>query len=108
MQRKPLEVVSSPSAVKQYHRRTASQWRDLMTLYENSGLNQLVFCQQHGIVLSTFYRWRKKLSEQALTDTPPEPHQFVELTPSTVNTPANNDWDVALALANGMTLRLRT
>jgi transposase-like protein len=107
MQRKPLEVVSS-SAVKQYHRRTPSQWQDLMTLYEESGLSLQVFCQQHGIVLSTFYSWRKKLSEQTLIDAPPEQHQFVELTPSTVKTSANNDWDVELALANGMTLRLRT
>jgi transposase-like protein len=82
MQRKPLEVVSSSSsAVKQYHRRTPSQWQDLMTLYEESGLSLQVFCQQHGIVLSTFYSWRKKLSEQTPIDTPPEPHQFVELTP---------------------------
>jgi hypothetical protein len=108
MQHKPFEVIATPSPQKKT-RRTAVQWQRLMNTYQDSGLNQQVFCQQQGIALSTFYSWRKKLRGENT----PEHHQlqqaqFIELTPPIVSPSIDNSWDVELAFANGMTLRLRT
>jgi transposase-like protein len=108
MQHKPFEVIATPSP-QQKTRRTADQWQDLFKTYEGSGLSQQVFCQQQGIALSTFYSWRKKLRERhTLGGSQLQQDQFVELTPPIASPSIDNSWDVELAFANGMTLRLRT
>lgn len=110
MQTKPLKIVTTATSSKAKTRRTAEQWRVLMKDYEDSGLSQQIFCQQQGIALSTFYSWRNKLSEQSdLGDhRTTEQSPFIALTPLQVEKQAAKDWDVELAFANGMTIRLRT
>lgn len=111
MQTKPLKIVTTSTSVKTKIRRTAVQWRELMKVYEDSGLSQQAFCQQQGIALSTFYSWRNKLSEQSELGNhrSTEQNPFIALTPPKAQTQnESQDWDVELAFANGMTIRLRT
>ena len=45
-------------------RRTAAQWRDLFERFERfeqSGQTRGQFCAAHGLALSTFDLWRRKL-----------------------------------------------
>jgi hypothetical protein len=107
MQHKSFEVIASPS-LQNKTRRTVDQWQDLLKTDEDSGLSQRIFCQQQGIALSTFYSWRKKLRELHTSgDNQLQQDQFVQLTPPIASPSIDNSWDVALAFANGMTLRLR-
>ena len=59
--------------------RTPEQWQTLINQHRNSGFSIEQFCQQHKLAHSSFYKWRKRLAEQAtLTQepyqsTPPKP-----------------------------------
>ena len=86
-------------------RRTLDEWRELLDCFEQSGQTREQFCSDHGLALSTFGRWRKRLRRQAA----PSPKRssdalFVEL-PQDV--PASQPWDVELQLGAGVYLRLR-
>ena len=109
MQAKPLKIVSTSTSSRTKTRRTAEQWQALMKAYEDSGLSQQLFCQQHGVALSTFYAWRHKLKQQSGLDDNQSTEQspFIALAPPEVEAQPSNDWDVELAFANGMTIRLR-
>ena len=48
---------------ERYLRRCRTQWRGLLSEWKNSGLSQQRFCERHGLTLSTFQRWRKRLRE---------------------------------------------
>ena len=94
-------------------RRTAAQWRDLFERFEQSGQTRGKFCAAHGLALSTFDLWRRKLGA---TPTPvDEEHPealFVELTSSarTQMSPTSSGpraWEVELELGAGVVLRLR-
>ena len=41
-------------------RRTAAQIKDLLALYELSGVTAKQFCQTHGINEGVFYKWRSR------------------------------------------------
>ena len=38
-------------------------WRNLIKLYEESGLRRKAFCEQHGIKLDDFRRWKFRLAK---------------------------------------------
>jgi hypothetical protein len=90
-----------------YVRRSAAQWQALLEAYERSGLSQRTFCQQQGLALGSFVRWRRQLAGDA-PEPPGAQNLFVELASSAAaghgQQPA---WDVELQLAEGMVLRLR-
>ena len=44
------------------NRRTDQEWKTLFEHYESSQLSQRVFCERHGLSLSTFYAKRQQLS----------------------------------------------
>ena len=46
-------------------RRSRSQWQQLMTAQQASGLSQKVFCQQEGISVAIFGYWKRKLKREA-------------------------------------------
>lgn len=75
--------------------RGESQWRELLSSFEQSGLSVRAFCEQHDLTQSTFHLWRKRLR-----DVP----SFVALVPPVVEP---GYWDVELSLGAGVTLRLR-
>ena len=62
-------------------RRSAEEWRAVVSRYEASDLGPSAFCQAEQVGLSSLMRWRRKLSA---TDTQPG---FVELTPARETSP---------------------
>lgn len=96
-------------------RRSADEWRALMRMYSRSGETRKQFCAQHGLALSTFEWWRRRLRQDfptrvASRRSSPVPSNalFIELTeevkPVAAASPA---WDVELELGRGVVLRLR-
>ncbi|KDP87766.1 hypothetical protein CF70_034535 [Cupriavidus sp. SK-3] len=62
----------SGRAGARYDRHDEAFWRDLLAQWRNSGGNIRAFCRQHGLAVSTFGLWRKRLSqEQPLPVAPP-------------------------------------
>ena len=100
-----IDMTTSVIAGKQRRvRRSEDEWRELFARFDQSGQTREAFCAEHGIVLSSFIRWRKKLRPGVRT-TPmaaPDP-VFVELTSKREAV----HWDVELELGAGVVLRLR-
>ena len=42
-------------------RRTAAQWQELVERFERAGQSRSKFCTAHGLALSTFDLWRRRL-----------------------------------------------
>ena len=81
-------------------RRSPGEWQQLVEGWQNSGLSQKAWCQREGIALSTFCRWRERLSKDAMSEA-----DFVELSvPAPVST--HSSWQVELELGSGVVLRL--
>ncbi len=103
------QAIKKPNQRRQKIRRSASEWRSIISDYKSSGLTQHTFCQQHGIAYSSFTTWLTKLniSKPALPAENTAP-LFVEVT---ADKPLLNssvsEWDVELAFANGTVLRLK-
>jgi hypothetical protein len=99
------DMTTSVIAAKQRRvRRSAGEWRELFARFDHSGLTREAFCAEHGIVLSSFIRWRKKLRPGACPApvAAPEP-VFVELTSKRETSP----WEVEFELGAGVVLRFR-
>ena len=98
---------------RQRARRTAAQWRKLIERFERSGQTRGTFCTAHGLALSTFDLWRRKLgATPAAVDEAHREAVFVELTsPAQTLTGAPSSetgaWEVELELGAGVVLRLR-
>jgi transposase-like protein len=45
--------------------RTFEQWRELIQGWPGSGLTQAEYCERHGVSVSSFYRWRERLRQEA-------------------------------------------
>lgn len=98
-----------------YQSYSAQQWQQIMDNYSRSGLNQKAFCQQEGLAMSTFSKWRKQLG---LIHTRPEGESTADfkallpvspppVTTAVADTSDPGDWDMELVLGTGITLRLR-
>ena len=83
-------------------RRSPEQWQAIMSSFDASGLTQEAFCLRESIAVSTFCKWRQKMSHsESHTNTP----EFYDL--STLGRlSTNSQLDIALELGNGITLRL--
>lgn len=98
-----------------YARRSASDWRALMRAYSRSQETRKQFCTRHGVALSTFDWWRRRLRQDSptgLASRSSSPAQasalFVELAQeATPISAVSSSWDVELELGRGMFLRLR-
>ena len=94
-------------------RRTAAQWRKLVEQFERSGQTRGRFCAAHGLALSTFDLWRRKLpaTSAPVAEARPEP-LFVELTPpaptqACAASTGTGAWEVEVEFGAGVVLRLR-
>ena len=94
-------------------RRSAAQWQELVERFKRSGQTRGRFCAAHGLALSTFDLWRRKLraTPAAMNEEHPDA-LFVELTNSAQThaplTSAGTDmWEVELDLGAGVVLRVR-
>lgn len=87
-------------------RRSADDWREIFERQRSSGLKQAAFCQREGIALSTFARWKQRLSDKADPD-----HQagdraggdWIDLSRLAGGRPG---WTIELDLGDGICLRL--
>jgi putative transposase len=101
-----------PVSVRGGARRSEAQWRALFSAFEASGETRRRFCARHGVALSTFEWWRRRLREQARsTSAAPLRSEalFVELTApmAPIRELPGSAWDVELELGAGVVLRLR-
>ena len=76
--------------------RSKSEWREILARFEKSNLSIPKFCNQEGILPSSFRRWKRKLTQK------PRPSQFV---PVTASRPASKTWALSITLPNGCELR---
>jgi len=98
---------------RQRARRTAAQWRKLIERFERSGQIRGKFCAAHGLALSTFDLWRRKLgATPASLDEEHREALFVELTNPAQTQPSppssgTGAWEVEFDLGASVVVRLR-
>jgi len=92
--------------------RTPEQWQQIFEQYSTSGLPIAAFCKQQKLHTSSFYAWRKRLTSNTLntviTETLPPVEKSQDDWVNVISEqviPAQN-WDVELALPNGVFLRM--
>jgi hypothetical protein len=82
-----------------------TRWEQLIARQADSGLSQRVFCEENGLRLTTFSKWKRRLSEStAMTSVEPP---WLDLSALSSATRGSGDWDVELDLGAGVCLRLR-
>lgn len=87
-------------------RRFAEDWRLIFEQHHTSGLSQAAFCKREGIALSTFARWKQRLSDEApleRTGGSAANSDWIDLS-RTEN--ASAGWTIELDLGDGICLRL--
>lgn len=83
-------------------RRSAQEWRAIVSRFERSGRTRKQFCAAEDLAPSTFSLWRRKLRGSVSEANGAE--RFVELADSPAALPA---WEAELDLGEGVVLRLR-
>lgn len=86
-------------------RHSAGEWQDIFQQFAQSGQTQEIFCAEQSLALSTFNRWRQRLtgSTKLVAD---QAASFVEL--ASYEEPLSTvPWDVELQLGAEVFLRLR-
>jgi hypothetical protein len=79
--------------------RSATQWREIIARYRQSGLGSRQFCEAEGLVRRTFEKGERRLRRKEMT-----PGRFVEIpSPHGVSGP----WAVEVEFPNGVHLRVR-
>ena len=87
-------------------RRTASEWRGLISQFERGGQSRKEFCSSQGVSLSTFDLWRRKLRDAPAQREHRSESMFVEV--AQVEPTRSLSWDVELELGAGVVLRVRS
>ena len=80
-------------------RRPESEWTKILQRYDESGLTLRAFCRQERVSPESLRLWRQKLSES-------DSSKFVELQPPSA-VEASPQWELEVALPNGVQLRFR-
>ena len=44
--------------------RSPDEWRELIRQHASSGQSIKAFCERHGVVVSAFYYWRRRLADE--------------------------------------------
>jgi len=90
-----------------YQRLSAERWQALLDEQQHSGLSMRAFCKARGLTVSTFYGWKKRLSDADATGASFE-RLFTALTPALSQpTGPEGGWEIELDLGDGVCLRLR-
>jgi hypothetical protein len=79
-------------------RRTAEEWRQIITQWKRSGLSPEAFCQRESLQLSSFQRWHLKVNGSSGRQ------DFVEVTAAS---PSASTWALEVTLPNGSKLHFR-
>ena len=91
--------------------RTSEQWQQIFEQHAASDMHIATFCKQQNINASSFYAWRKRLTRNTLHAVITEALPIEKTQDDWVNVtqeqamPSQN-WDVELALPNGIVLRM--
>jgi len=86
-------------------RKTKKQWEAIMADFQHCNLSSKAYCDDKDLAYGTFSKWRQRLAKPGA---PKQASPLVELTLPTQAIPSEPDnWQVELALGNGMTLRLK-
>ena len=88
-------------------RRNATQWRELVERFERGGQTRGRFCAVHGLALSTFDLWRRKLRGTGSEKGGEAGALFVELSNLPRAESVAASWEVELELGGGVVLRMR-
>jgi hypothetical protein len=84
-------------------RQGSAYWQTQVEGWRQSGLSQIAYCEQHGLNIKSFRRWRTKLQRAATTAT------SLTLVPINVSAPATTPairlhspggWRIELATGN--------
>jgi hypothetical protein len=82
-----------------------TRWEQLIARQADSGLSQRAFCEENGLRLTTFSKWKRRLSESTAMASVEPP--WLDLSALSSATRGSADWDVELDLGAGVCLRLR-
>ena len=93
-----MEVLSNGKV-----RRTMPEWRAIFTRFETSGLTDRKFCMRESINLTTFRRWRARVSDAGV---PRQDRDFVTVTAPTTPPPAVAAPTIELEFPDGRVLRI--
>ena len=63
-----------------------AQWAQVVTQCRNSGLSVRQWCQEHGVNVSSYYKWQRKVYAAAQAQ---QESRFVEVTPEHPVRPGN-------------------
>jgi hypothetical protein len=94
-------------------RRSAQEWRALLETHQRSGETRRRFWARHGIALSTFGWWQRRVRAQAFAVVESAGNiaetnaLFVELAAPVAAERTAAAWDLELELGAGVVLRLR-
>jgi hypothetical protein len=77
-------------------RRTAAEWREVFSRYEESGLDPQAFCERESIQWTSFKRWQRKLNPASVES---------DFVPVKTASPAPSSWMVEITLPNSINLR---
>lgn len=83
--------------------RTASEWRGLVEAQRESGLSQAAFCAEHGVVLSSFCKARRRVIGDG-SHTAPMSGDFLPVSTTAHDAEA---WEVELVISERLVIRLR-
>ena len=61
--------------VKKRRLYSCKKWQEIMEEWKVSGLSRTAYCRAHGLTLSAFIRWQKKLEHMNSTGDQQEPKQ---------------------------------
>ena len=75
--------------------RSKAEWKQLIELHAESGLNGSAFCKRQGLSRKSFYRNRKAL--QQATETTADSSPFVQLVPHSVSRSRSISGSIELA-----------
>lgn len=81
-------------------RRSAADWQELISRFEESGQSAREFCEKEGISHESLRRWRIQLSSE------PEQSAFVPVTSASAPSPPST-WTLEITLPGGCHLRLQ-
>lgn len=89
-------------------RRSAVEWRALLSKFAGSGLDVKAFCRREGISAARFYRWRGALSatKDRGGDGPRLAPRFVDLGALNSTASPRSRLDLKLDLGDGLILHL--
>ncbi len=84
-------------------RRSREQWQRLINNQLEGDDTQAEYCQQHGIAVSSFCHWKRRLSQEPASNQSAEDNTWLSLPEQLFST--SNNWRIELDLGGGVCLR---